>query len=88
MVKADKLRDDAAHRLADDVRLIDIVVIQHGNCVISHVLKRVIALTRRQAGRSASIAVVVADHESPAIGKAVAPDLVPVNHRTASAHDE
>jgi hypothetical protein len=70
------------------MRFVDTLVIKHGYGIGRHVRKQVVALARRKTGGATGIAIVIADNKSAFVGEPVAPQFVPVKHRTTCTHDQ
>src|SRR5687767_6360555 len=64
------------------------VRVEHTRSVGDQVAAGVPGPARLIADRSTGVAMVVADHESPAVGEHRAEILLPPEHRAADAHDE
>jgi hypothetical protein len=64
------------------------VGVQHANRIDDQVATRVPRGSHVIRDRAASVAVVVTDHESPAIREHPAEALLPPEHRPANAHHE
>jgi hypothetical protein len=87
-VERELLCDAAPGRDADEVRGRDPVSVEHARSVGGEVRARVAGAAGRIGDRSAGVAVVVADHEPPALGEHPAEALLPPEHRAAEAHDQ
>lgn len=62
--------------------------VEHANSVPHQIAAGVAGAPRFIGHRSAGVAVVVANHEPPAVGEQMAEVLLPPEHRPADAHDE
>ena len=101
MIDRDKLRDETAHRRADDVRRRDVEGVEHARGVVRKVVERVrrlrVASVRSgdvgrprglHPGREAGVAIVVADDVEAALHQLVDEALIPRGELGAEAHDQ
>ena len=87
-VQRKELRQGAAGRDADDVGRRQTVRVEYTGGVGDKVGTVVGGVARLVRDRSAGVAVVVADHEAPAIGEAPTEAGIPPQHRPATPHDQ
>ena len=88
IVERKQLRERSTRRNADHVRRPDLVGVEHAGGVGDHVGAGVPGVSRLVGDRAAGVAVVVADHEPPAVGEHPAERLLPPEHRRADPHHE
>ena len=101
MLDRDQLRDEPAHRRADDVRRRDVERIEYAGGVVGQVVERVRRLRVARVcggdvgrprglhlGREAGVAIVVADDVEPALDQLIDEALIPRDELGAEAHDQ
>jgi hypothetical protein len=87
-VERQQLRQRPAHRHADHVGGRDAEGIEHARRVGDEIVRAVPRPPGRIRDRPAGVAVVVADHEPPALREQAAELLVPPQHGAAHAHEQ
>lgn len=88
MPQSDDLRDDPAHRHADDVRPLDFVGIEYVNRVVCHVLERIARIAQLKSGRAADIAIVVANDKAARVRQPLAKWFLPPDERRLRPHNQ
>ena len=87
-VQCQELREGSTSRHAHHVRRREAVGIEHPGGIGHQVGSAVAGVPRFVGSRPARIAVVIADHEPPAVGEPLTEALLPPQHRGAETHHE
>lgn len=88
VVEREQLRERPSGRDTHDVRGRDPVGIEHAGGVTDQVRAGVSGTARLVGDRPAGVAVVVTDHEAPALGEQPAKTRLPPEHRSPQTHHE